>query len=103
MVAVVETHDSTGFGESGGAVHPDEAVDFWVSMRDVLAGHEDDVIVNIANEPFGNQNTGMFRTVFAFSDCYHPRDKFFIAFSGSNIRQILLFLSCADPRSGSQK
>ncbi len=56
LVAMLEVHDSTGFGESAAAVHPNDAVSYWTS-NDVLGaitGQEAYVMVNIANEPFGN-------------------------------------------------
>lgn len=59
LVAVLEVHDSTGWSESAGAVHPDQAVDYWLSedIRDAIDGEEAYVIINIANEPFGNTTT----------------------------------------------
>lgn len=56
LVAVLEVHDSTGFGESAGAVHPDSAVAYWKSsdVFSAISGEEAYVLINIANEPFGN-------------------------------------------------
>ncbi len=56
LVGVLEVHDSTGYGESAGAVHPDNAVDYWLSsdIRSAIDGQEAYVLINIANEPFGN-------------------------------------------------
>jgi len=56
LVAMLEVHDSTGFGESEAAVHPDDAVDYWTSSEilGAITGQEAYVVINIANEPFGN-------------------------------------------------
>jgi mannan endo-1,4-beta-mannosidase len=56
LVAMLEVHDSTGYGESSGAVHPDDAVSYWTSgeVLGAITGQEAYVMINIANEPFGN-------------------------------------------------
>lgn len=56
LIAVLEPHDCTGFGEDPEAIPLSEAVDWWLqpSIREVLSGQETWTIVNIANEPFGN-------------------------------------------------
>jgi mannan endo-1,4-beta-mannosidase len=54
VLAVLEVHDSTGYGSQEGAVPMSTAVDYWLEMADVLRGREHAVIINIANEPFGN-------------------------------------------------
>lgn len=56
LVALLEVHDSTGWDESAGAVHPDAAVDYWTSsdIMSAIVGQEAFVMINIANEPFGN-------------------------------------------------
>jgi mannan endo-1,4-beta-mannosidase len=54
LICVLENHDTTGFGEQGGAVSLDAAVNYWLSLQSVLAGQEKYIIVNIGNEPFGN-------------------------------------------------
>jgi mannan endo-1,4-beta-mannosidase len=54
LICVLENHDTTGYGEQGGAVSLDAAVDYWLGLRDVLVGQERYVIVNIGNEPVGN-------------------------------------------------
>ncbi|MEU8115219.1 cellulase family glycosylhydrolase [Micromonospora sp. NPDC048947] len=56
LICVLEVHDTTGYGEQSGAITLDRAVDYWLSLADVLAGQERYVIVNIGNEPYGNQN-----------------------------------------------
>lgn len=50
LVAVVEVHDATG---SDDISKLNNAVDYWVKMKDALIGKEDTVILNIANEWFG--------------------------------------------------
>jgi len=59
LVAVLEVHDSTGYGEKAEAKNPTTAVDYWTSSEIVsaLTGNEAYVIINIANEPFGNSTT----------------------------------------------
>jgi mannan endo-1,4-beta-mannosidase len=54
LICVLENHDTTGYGEQGGAVSLDAAVDYWISVQSALTGQEDYVILNIGNEPFGN-------------------------------------------------
>jgi mannan endo-1,4-beta-mannosidase len=54
LICVLEDHDTTGFGEQGGAVTLDAAVDYWISVKSALVGQENYVVLNIGNEPFGN-------------------------------------------------
>lgn len=54
LVCVLEVHDATGYGESSAAGTLNSAAQFWVDNAAVLNGQEDYVIINIANEPFGN-------------------------------------------------
>ncbi|WP_460777043.1 glycoside hydrolase family 5 protein [Nocardiopsis nanhaiensis] len=54
IVCMLEVHDATGYGEDPEAVSLDEAVAYWLRIQDAVDGEEDHVIVNIANEPFGN-------------------------------------------------
>lgn len=58
LIAVLEVHDCTGFGDAGNfaphAAPVSTAVDYWLSIQNVLKGQEDFVIINIANEPLGN-------------------------------------------------
>ncbi|MBE2998951.1 cellulase family glycosylhydrolase [Nocardiopsis sp. HNM0947] len=57
LVCMLEVHDTTGYGDTADApdaVSLDEAVDYWEELYPTLAGTEDRVIVNIGNEPFGN-------------------------------------------------
>jgi mannan endo-1,4-beta-mannosidase len=59
MVAVLEVHDSTGWSEQSTAVPISNAVSYWTSadIRAAINGQENFVIINIANEPFGNTTT----------------------------------------------
>ncbi len=56
LVCILEVHDSTGFGENAGSTHISRATEYWLSsdIKAAITGQEDYVIVNIANEPFGN-------------------------------------------------
>jgi mannan endo-1,4-beta-mannosidase len=59
MIAVLEVHDSTGWSESSAAVPISNATAYWLSsdIRAAINGQENFVIINIANEPFGNTTT----------------------------------------------
>jgi mannan endo-1,4-beta-mannosidase len=54
LICVLEVHDTTGYGEDGAAATLAQAVDYWISIKDALAGQERYVILNIGNEPYGN-------------------------------------------------
>ncbi|GII02958.1 cellulase family glycosylhydrolase [Planobispora takensis] len=54
LICVLENHDTTGYGEQSGAYTLDQAVNYWISVKSALEGQEDYVIVNIGNEPIGN-------------------------------------------------
>ncbi|WP_371582441.1 cellulase family glycosylhydrolase [Streptomyces sp. NBC_01314] len=56
LICVLEVHDTTGYGEQSGAVTLSRAADYWISVQSALTGQEDHVIVNIGNEPYGNNN-----------------------------------------------
>jgi mannan endo-1,4-beta-mannosidase len=63
MIAVLEVHDSTGWGDTQAApnaVNISNAAAYWVSadVRAAIVGQENFVIINIANEPFGNSTSG---------------------------------------------
>lgn len=57
MIAVLECHDTTGYGEKAGAVPLSTAVAYWKELQNVLTGQEAYVIINIGNEPYGNTNS----------------------------------------------
>ena len=56
LICVLEAHDTTGYGEDGAAATLDEAVNYWISQKSALVGQESYVIINIGNEPYGNNN-----------------------------------------------
>ncbi|MFC0534127.1 cellulase family glycosylhydrolase [Phytohabitans kaempferiae] len=58
LICVLEVHDTTGYGEEGAAASLDEAVTYWISQKSALVGQENHVVINIGNEPIGNQNAG---------------------------------------------
>jgi mannan endo-1,4-beta-mannosidase len=62
MIVVLEVHDSTGWSEATTAAPLTNAVAYWTSadVRAAINGQEDFVIVNIANEPFGNNTTSSY-------------------------------------------
>ena len=55
LICVLEVHDTTGYGEVD-AVSLSEAVDYWKEIKSVLDGQEAYVIINLGNEPYGNNN-----------------------------------------------
>lgn len=54
LICVLEAHDTTGYGEDSTAATLNQAVSYWLSIQSALAGQENYVIINIGNEPFGN-------------------------------------------------
>jgi len=56
VICILENHDTTGFGEASDAVSLDAVVSFWLSVQSALTGQENYVILNIGNEPIGNNN-----------------------------------------------
>jgi mannan endo-1,4-beta-mannosidase len=54
LICVLEVHDTTGFGEDGAAATLDQAATYWISQANALRGQESYVVINIGNEPFGN-------------------------------------------------
>ncbi|MFI9762761.1 cellulase family glycosylhydrolase [Streptomyces sp. NPDC051963] len=56
LICVLEVHDTTGYGEEAAAASLDSAADYWIGLKNVLAGQEDYVLINIGNEPWGNTN-----------------------------------------------
>jgi mannan endo-1,4-beta-mannosidase len=40
LICVLENHDTTGFGEQGGAVSLDASVNYWISLQSALTGQE---------------------------------------------------------------
>jgi len=58
LICVLEVHDTTGYGEEPAAISLGEAISYWRSIQSVLTGEEAHVIINIGNEPYGNNNPG---------------------------------------------
>jgi len=56
VICVLEAHDTTGYGEESAAGTLDQAADYWIGLKSVLAGQEDYIGINIGNEPWGNTN-----------------------------------------------
>ena len=54
MICVLEVHDTTGYGEQSGAATLDQAATYWIGVASALKGQEDYVVINLGNEPFGN-------------------------------------------------
>lgn len=57
LISILEVHDTTGYGEQSGATTLAKATDYWISVKDAVVGQEDYVLVNIGNEPYGNNAT----------------------------------------------
>ncbi|MEY9213222.1 cellulase family glycosylhydrolase [Thermobifida halotolerans] len=56
LICMLEVHDTTGYGEQSGASTLDQAVDYWIEIQSALEGQEDYVLINIGNEPYGNDS-----------------------------------------------
>ncbi|MEU4392096.1 cellulase family glycosylhydrolase [Kribbella sp. NPDC023855] len=54
LICVLEVHDTTGYGDESGAATLDQAAGYWISIAGVLRGQENYVVINLGNEPFGN-------------------------------------------------
>jgi mannan endo-1,4-beta-mannosidase len=54
LICVLEVHDTTGYGEQSGAATLDQAASYWISVASALRGQENHVVINLGNEPFGN-------------------------------------------------
>lgn len=54
LICVLEDHDTTGYGEEAAASTLDTAASYWISLLPTLRGTEDRVLINIGNEPYGN-------------------------------------------------
>lgn len=55
LIAIFDVHDTTGSDYTSTL---NEAVDYWIEMKDLLQGNEEYVIVNIANEWYGTWDDG---------------------------------------------
>jgi mannan endo-1,4-beta-mannosidase len=54
LICVLEVHDTTGYGEESTAASLDQAASYWIGVASALQGQENYVVINIGNEPFGN-------------------------------------------------
>ncbi|HEX8344984.1 MAG TPA: ricin-type beta-trefoil lectin domain protein [Actinoplanes sp.] len=57
LICVLEVHDTTGLGDTA-AITLSQAADYWIRIRGTLVGQERYVIINLGNEPVGNNNYG---------------------------------------------
>lgn len=55
LIAIVEVHDATGKNEAAAL---EKTADYWIEMKDTLIGNEAYVILNIANEWYGDWKSG---------------------------------------------
>ncbi|WP_238609097.1 cellulase family glycosylhydrolase [Bifidobacterium animalis] len=57
LVCILEDHDTTGYGDTAYAADAkslSDAVQFWKSVGSAVKGQEDHVMINLGNEPYGN-------------------------------------------------
>ena len=57
LVCILEDHDTTGYGDTAYAADAkslSDAVQFWKSVGSAVKGQEDYVMINLGNEPYGN-------------------------------------------------
>jgi mannan endo-1,4-beta-mannosidase len=57
LICVLEVHDTTGYGEEGAAATLDQAASYWISQASALQGQENYIVINLGNEPFGNNQS----------------------------------------------
>jgi mannan endo-1,4-beta-mannosidase len=59
LVVIAEVHDTTGYSEQSGSVALSNATSYWTSadIAAALSGQEAYVIVNVGNEPNGNDTS----------------------------------------------
>jgi mannan endo-1,4-beta-mannosidase len=65
LICVLEVHDTTGYGQDGAAATLDQAVSYWISQKNNLVGQENYIVINIGNEPIGNNQPGQWTTATA--------------------------------------
>ena len=65
LICVLEDHDTTGYGEDAAAYSLDQAVNYWISVKSALVGQENWIVINIGNEPIGNNNPGQWTSATA--------------------------------------
>lgn len=69
MVAMLEVHDATGYGDSEAAPHPEAMLDYWKSpeILSAIQGQEAYVLINIANEAFGNETSDEWQSFYTLA------------------------------------
>lgn len=69
MIAMLEVHDATGYGESEAAPHPEQMLGYWKSQEilNAIKGQEAYVLVNIANEAFGNNTSDEWQSFYTMA------------------------------------
>ena len=55
LIGIFEVHDCTGYPDDKNAGTLHQAVEYWMDLKEIFEGTEDRVIINVANEPFGNK------------------------------------------------
>jgi mannan endo-1,4-beta-mannosidase len=58
LICVLDVHDTVVIGKETPVSTLPRAVDYWISIRSALAGQEEYVILNIGDEPYGNNDFG---------------------------------------------
>ena len=56
LICILEVHDTTGYDEDTSATTLVQAVAYWKEIKSVLVGQEAYIIINLGNEPYGNNN-----------------------------------------------
>ena len=57
LICVLEVHDTTGYGEDPTASSLAQEVAYWKEIKSIIVGQKTYVIINLGNEPYGNNNT----------------------------------------------
>lgn len=69
MIAMLEVHDATGYGESAAAPHPEDMLGYWKSQEilNAIKGQEAYVLINIANEAFSNNTSDEWQSFYTMA------------------------------------
>ncbi len=51
LIVMLEVHNTTGYGGREGAMHLAETIPYWIGLKEILAGQEAYVLINLGNEP----------------------------------------------------
>ena len=57
LICVLEVHDTTGYLDDPGMASLAQVVSYWIEIKGALMGQEAYVIINLGNEPYGNNDT----------------------------------------------